>query len=184
MSQSMMQSCRRNKELRWNSSISLARSKVIPRLQYIIWNEKILTLQEGCGCDDCRKYKAANINFFKTSDEVDRFPEEGGPMFFIYRGLPHFTVVVFFLDRQQALKFHFLDTGKSLVTFLDDEIERLKKLLFFASRYHAQMRCTKAPKDYKEGLEDTIDLCHQFRDNRISKLFFTNFIAFTNRASI
>ena len=46
----------------------------------------------------------------------------------VKRGLPHFTVVVFFLDRQQALKFHFLDTGKSLVTFLDDEIERLKKL--------------------------------------------------------
>ena len=87
MSQSMMQSCRRNKELWWNSSISLARSKVIPRLQYILWNEKILTLQEGCGCDDCRKYKAANVNFFKTSDEVDRFPEEGGPMFFIYRRL-------------------------------------------------------------------------------------------------
>ena len=87
MSQSMIQSCRRNKELRWNSSISLARSKVIPRLQYILWNEKILTLQEGCGCDDCRKYKAANVNFFKTSDEVDRFPEEGGPMFFIYRRL-------------------------------------------------------------------------------------------------
>ena len=49
--------------------------------------DEILTLQEGCGCDECRKYKAANVNLFKTSDEVDRFPEEGGPMFFIYRRL-------------------------------------------------------------------------------------------------
>ena len=121
MSQSMMQSCRRNKELQWNSSISLARSKVIPRLQYILWNEKVdqcFSFIEDCSAD-------------------------------VKRGLPHFTVVVFFLDRQQALKFNFLDTRKSLVTFPDDEIERLKKLLFFASRYHAQMRCTKAPKDYK-----------------------------------
>ena len=49
--------------------------------------DEILTLQEGCGCDERRKYKAANVNLFKTSDEVDRFPEEGGPMFFIYRRL-------------------------------------------------------------------------------------------------
>ena len=49
--------------------------------------DEILTLQEGCGFDECRKYKAANVNFFKTSHEVNRFPEEGGPMFFIYRRL-------------------------------------------------------------------------------------------------
>ena len=127
------------------------------------------------------KHLTKQIDFQKKVDQCFSFIEDCPAD--VKRGLPHFTVVVFFLDRQQALKFNFLDTRKSLVTFLDDEIERLKKLLFFASRYHAQMRCTKAPKDYKPQ-EDTIDLCHQFRDNRISKLFFTNFIAFTNRASI
>ena len=127
------------------------------------------------------KHLTKQIDFHKKVDQCFSFIEDCPAD--VKRGLPHFTVVVFFLDRQQALKFQFLDTGKSLVTFLDDEIERLKKLLFFASRDHAQMRCTKAPKDYKpQG--GTIDLCHQFRDNRISKLFFTNFIAFTNRASI
>ena len=127
------------------------------------------------------KHLTKQIDFQKKVDQCFSFIEDCPAD--VKRGLPHFTIVVFFLDWQQALKFHFLDTGKSLVTFLDDEIERLKKLLFFASRYHAQMRCTKAPKDYKPQ-EDTIDLCHQFRDNRISKLFFTNFIAFINRASI
>ena len=127
------------------------------------------------------KHLTKQIDFHKKVDQCFSFIEDCPAD--VKRGLPHFTVVVFFLDRQQALKFNFLDTRKSLVTFLDDEIERLKKLLFFASRDHAQMRCTKAPKDYKpQG--GTIDLCHQFRDNRISKLFFTNFIAFTNRASI
>ncbi|XP_022790554.1 ankyrin-1-like [Stylophora pistillata] len=136
--------------------------------------DEILTLQEGCGRDECRKYKAANVNLFRTSNEIDRIhvdyqkkvdkcssfiaecPAD------IKRGLPHFTIVVYFLDRQQALKFRFLDTRNSLVTFLDAEIERLKKLLFSASRPHAEMPCRKAPKDNKPK-EDTIDMCYQFR---------------------
>lgn len=144
------------------------------RLFLELTEDEILTLQEGCGRDECRKYKAANVNLFKTSDEVDRIrvdyqkkvdkcssfiadcPAD------IKRGLPHFTIVVIFLDRQQALKLNFLDTRNSLVTFLDDEIERLKNLLFVASRPHAEMRCTKAPKDYKPK-EETIDMCYQFR---------------------
>ena len=136
--------------------------------------DEIETLQEGCGRDECRKYRAEKVNLFKTFYKVDRirvdFQKEVDKCSSfvedcpadIKRGLPHFTVVVFFLDRQQALKLNFLHTRNSLVNFLDDEIERLKKLLFVSSRPHAQMCCTKAPKDYKPK-EDTIDMCYQFR---------------------
>ena len=147
------------------------------RLFLELTEDEILTLQEGCGRDECRKYKVANVNLFKTSDEVDKIrvdyqkkvdkcssfiqdcPAD------IKRGLTHFTIMVFFLDRQQALKLSFLDTRNSLVTLLNDEIERLKNLLYVASRPHAQMRCEDAPKDYKPK-EDTIDMCYHFGDKQ------------------
>ena len=136
--------------------------------------DEIQTLQEGYGRDECRKYRAKDVNLSKTFHKVDRirvnFQKEVDKCSSfikdcpadIKRGLPHFTFVVFFLDRQQALKLNFLHTRNSLVNFLDDEMERLKKLLFVASRPHAQTRCAKAPKDYKPK-EDTIDMCYQFR---------------------
>ena len=134
---------------------------------------EILTLQEGCGRDECREYKARNVNIFKTSDEVDRVhidyqkkvdkcssfikdcPAD------IKTGLPHFTFVVFVLDRQQAVKFSFFHIRNSFVTFLDNEIERLKKILIIATRPHAEVPCKKKPEDYKPQ-EDKIDMCSRF----------------------
>ncbi|KAJ7370124.1 hypothetical protein OS493_034053 [Desmophyllum pertusum] len=129
--------------------------------------DEILTLQEGCGRDECREYKTRNVDLFRKSDEIDRvhidyqkkidkcstFIEDCPAD--IKTGLLHFTFVVFRLDHQQALKFNFFHMRNSFVTFLDSEIERLKKLLFSATRPHAEIPCVlKQP--------EKIDMCSQF----------------------
>ncbi|XP_078384792.1 uncharacterized protein LOC144667264 [Oculina patagonica] len=134
---------------------------------------ELLTLQEGCGHDECREYKARNFDIFRTSDELDRVHvdyqkkvdkcstfEENCPSD-IKKGLPHFTFVVFILDRQQALKFSFFHVRNSFVTFVDNEIKRLKNVLFTATRPHAEIPCKDAPKNKKTPAE-RIDMCSQF----------------------
>ncbi len=128
---------------------------------------EILALQEGCGRDQCRKYKAKNVNLFKTSDELDRVHIdyqkkvdqcssfiEGCPTD-IKTGLPHFTFVVFILDHQQALKLSFFHMRNSFVTFLGNEMKRLKKLLFTATRPRAEIPC-------EDATHRTDDMCSQF----------------------
>ena len=134
---------------------------------------EILTLQEGCGLDECRAYKARNVDLFKTSDELDRvqidyqkkvdkcstFMEDCPAD--IKTTLPHISLVVFFFDRQQALKFNFFYVRNSFVAFLDKEIERLKDLLFIATRPQAEMSCKDSPKNYKPPT-DRIDICSRY----------------------
>ena len=134
---------------------------------------EILTLQEGCGRDECRKYKARNVDLFRTSDELDRVHidyqkkvdkcstfEENCPSD-VKTGLPHFTFVVFILDRQQSLKFNFFHIRNSFVTFLDNEMKRLGNVLFTATRPHAEMPCKDFPKNYEPPTE-RIDMCSHF----------------------
>ena len=134
---------------------------------------EILTLQEGCGREECRKYEARNVNIFRTSDELDRvqidyqkkvdkcstFMEDCPAD--IRTSFPHLTLMVFFFDRQQALKFNFFYIRNSFVNFLDKEIERFKDLLSTATRPQAEMPCEDSPKGYRPPT-DRIDMCSHY----------------------
>ena len=139
--------------------------------------QEILTLEEGYGRDECREYEATNGDLFRTSEEVDRVHFdyqrkldkcssflEGCPAD-IKSGLHHFTFVVFILDRQQALKLSFFHIRNFFITFLDSEIERLKNVLFIATRPHAEMLCEDSPKNDKPQTERIDDMCSQFHDS-------------------
>jgi len=134
---------------------------------------EILTLQEGCGRDECRAYEARNVDLFKTSDELDRVRLDyqkkvdkcstymGDCPADIKTSFPHLTLVVFFFDRQQALKFNFFYIRNSFVNFLDKEIERLKDLLSIATRPQAEVPCKDSQENYKSPT-DRIDICSRY----------------------
>ena len=139
-------------------------------------DEEIQALQENCGRDECREYKNAKVDLFRTSDEVDRVHNdyqkkvdkcstfmEDCPAD-VKSKLPHFSFVVFVLNQQLTVKFTFFHVRNSFVTFLDNEIERLKELLYTATRPHAEMPCTDAQKNRDEREEERIDIdmCSQF----------------------
>ena len=135
--------------------------------------QEILTLQEGCGRDECRAYKARNVDLFKTSEELDRvqidyqkkvdkcstFMEDCPAD--IKTTLPHFSLVVLFFDRQQTLKFNFFYIRNSFVAFLDSEIERSKDLLSLATRPQAEMPCKDSQENHRPPT-DRIDICSQY----------------------
>ena len=139
-------------------------------LSLALTEHEILTLQEGCGREECRKYEARNVNIFRTSDQLDRVQKDYQKKVDrcstfmedcpddIKTTWPHFTLVVFFFDRQQAEKFTFFYIRNSFVAFLDREIERLKGLLSTATRPHAEIPCEDSPKNYKPPT-DRIDMC-------------------------
>ena len=155
---------------------------------------EILTLQEGCGRYECQQYEARNVDIFRTSDELDRvqidyqkkvhkcstFMEDCPAD--IKTTLPHFTLVVFSFDEQQALKFNFIHIRNSFVSFLDKEIKLVKNKLLIATRPHAEMPCCKCPKNYNAPT-DTIEMCsRQFHKqdfetvlNRWYRNYKTNF---------
>ena len=104
------------------------------------------------------------MNLFKTSDEVDRVHNnyktevdkcsrfiEACPSD-IKTELCHFSYVMLLFDKQVTLKYNFLHVRNSFIRFLDEEIERLKKLL------HACR--TRPPPPSPLG---TIDMCYQFQ---------------------
>ena len=135
--------------------------------------DDILALQENCGRDVCEKYKIRNADLFRTSDEVDTVHNdyqkkvdkcstfvEDCPAD-IKTKLPHFSFVVFILGQQLTIKFQFFDIRNSFITFLDNEIERLKDLLYTATRPHSEMPCTDAPEN-NEPKTESIDMCSQF----------------------
>jgi len=143
-------------------------------LSLALTEHEILTLQEGCGREECRKYKARNVNIFRTSDQLDRVQKDYQKKVDICSTFmedcpddikttwPHFTLVVFFFDRQQAVKFTFFYIRNSFVAFLDREKERLKGLLSTATRPHAEIPCTfDSPKNYKPPT-DRIDMCSRY----------------------
>ena len=154
--------------------------------------DEILALQENCGRDVCRKYKTdGNVDLFRTSDEVDkvhndyqkkvdkcfRFREDCPTD--IKTKLPHFSFVVLVLGQQLTTKFNFFHIRNSFVTFLDNEIERLKELLFIATRPHAELHCTDAPKkDKREPDSSRIDMCSQFHKQDLETVvhkFYRNY---------
>lgn len=103
--------------------------------------EEILALQQNCGRDECQEYHSRNMDLFKTSDEVDRVHNnykskvdkcsrfiEACPSD-IKTGLCHFSYVMLIFDKQVILKYNFLHVRNSFIRFLDEEIERLKKLV-------------------------------------------------------
>ena len=134
---------------------------------------EILSLQEGCGREECREYEARNVNIFKTSDELDKVQidyqkkvEKCSTLMQdcpadIKTSFPHLTLVVLFFDHQQALKFKFFSIRNSFVYFLDKEIERLKNLLSVATRPQAEMPCTDSQESYKPPT-DRIDICSRY----------------------
>ena len=136
--------------------------------------EEIMALQENCGRDVCQQYRTANGDLFRTSDEVDRVHNdyqkkvdkcstlmEDCPTDIKVK-LPHFSFVVLILGRQLTIKFTFFHIRNTFVTFLDNEIERLKGLLHTATRPHAEMPCTDAPTNGDEPRTETIDMCSEF----------------------
>ncbi len=144
---------------------------------------ELLTLQEGCGRYECREYKAKNVDLFRTSDELDRVHidyqkkvdkcstfKENCPSD-IKTGLPHFTFVVFKLDRQRALKFGFFDIRNSFVTFLDNEIKRLRNVLLTATRPHEEIfrcNCNPLPGKCKPQTQtERIDMCSRFHKQKL-----------------
>ena len=141
---------------------------------------EILTLQEGCGRDECREYKANNVDLFRTSEEIDRVHinyqkkvdkcssfMEGCPAD-IKTGLPHVSSVMFILNRQQGQKRSFFDNRKSFVTFLDNEIEHVKHHLFTTTRPRAEMLCKLSTRNCNEAQAEKIDMCFQFTSQVVS----------------
>ena len=112
---------------------------------------EILTLQEGCGREECRKYESRNVNIFKTSEELDRVQidyqkkVEKCSTFMddcpadIMTSFPHLTDVVSLFVHQQALKFSYLYIRNLVVHFLEENIEVSTDLLFKATRPQAEV---------------------------------------------
>ena len=136
--------------------------------------DEIMALRENCGRDECQKYKAENIDLFRTSDEVDRVHSGYQKMVDkcssfgsecstdVKTKLPHFTFVLSILGEQLCRKFHFIFLRNNFLNFLNNEIERLKKLLYTATRPHAEMACTRSPRDRSHQVDDVIDMCSKF----------------------
>lgn len=112
------------------------------------------------------------MDLFKTSDEVDRVHNnyktevdkcsrfiEACPSD-IKTGLCHFSYGMLIFDKQVILKYNFLHVRNSFIRFLDEEIERLKKLLYAATRPHSEVTCGTGPPPSPLG---TIDMCHHFQ---------------------
>ena len=126
---------------------------------------EILTLQEDCGRDECKRYKSGDTDLFKSSCELDRlyseYNEKLGQCFTcskgclpeIKRDLSHFESVKAFFHDQQPLKLHHGSVRDNFVKFLAEESKRIKSFLLEATKPYTRLSCSN--RRQPEGM--TID---------------------------
>lgn len=116
---------------------------------------EILTLQDDCGRDECKRYKNGETDLLKSSCELDRLYNEYDKKLAqcftcskrclpeIKRDLPYFKSVKAVFRDQQPLKLHHGSVRDNFVKFLDEESKHIQSILREVTKPYIRVSCSK-----------------------------------------